>query len=335
MADAADVERALVSTIAGALFTGGGYQPGAYAASGVTATPPATAQAPSPSAAALNVKLYRGWPEAANLDADMKAGNCHVSIYPERGMTRNVSRYFPVTAPLGPTVPPTITVTVSGGEVTLGGTITAGNVVGVSWGPSALQAAYAYAVQAGDGLASVAAALATLSGGTAVGNVLTLPSALNAKAATMAPQSVWTELRRQEQGFRVSVWGPFPDARDELAAAVDVALANLRNSAGALSRFMTLADGSAAKVLYGGSFSDDMPSRVRVWRRDLRYMVEFPTTLIQQQPLMLFGATVLQLVDDNVLLGTGALQPASEVQTNVNGEILVDAADNLIGVPPT
>jgi hypothetical protein len=136
VADLADVERALVGIAAGALFPTT-YVPGAYGTS----------------VAGTICKIYRGWPTQESLVADMVAGKVHVSVFPEAGMTRNVSRWWPEADQVG-TVSPTISTSVAGSVVTLAGTITAGNVVGIQSGKPAK--ACAYIVQASDTLTSIA-----------------------------------------------------------------------------------------------------------------------------------------------------------------------------------
>ena len=218
MSDLADIERSIVSLIAGALFTGT-YAPGAYQAA-VTGTTTA---------------LYRGWPVQATLLADILAGKAHVSVFPEHGVTRNVSRWFPAPFQVS-TVAPTITAFAAGATVTLSGTITAGNVAGIQGGSPL--AAYAYIIQAGDTLATVAAALAAkVSGATAAGAVITMPNALHLSVGTMTPQTVMTTTRQQEQGFRVSVWAPTPQVRDALAGAIDNAIAGLVGPTGVPTRW--------------------------------------------------------------------------------------------------
>ena len=274
MADLSDIEASLVTLIGKALFPTIVYLPGDY----------------QTSATGTVVKLYRGWPETANLDADLMAGRAHVSLFSDPGMTRNVSRWFsePVTVSA---VAPTIAATAAGAVVTLSGTVTAGNVVGLQGG-SPLRA-YAYICQAGDTLATAAAALAAkIAGATVSGVVITMPTALNVAARTMNPQTVMTVTRQQEQGLRVSVWAPTPQARDALVSLIDNALAGMKNANGFLTRFFGVGAYESARLVYRTSYTNDMPSRDRAWRRDLCYTVEYPTTLIESDPIMLFGGGI-------------------------------------------
>lgn len=505
MGDVADIERAMVSTLAGAFFPGGGYQSGAVTSGG---------------AAGVAVKIYRGWPTAAELDADLIAGAAHVSVFPEPGMTRLVDPYD-LQWFVPNTTPTTLTATVSGNVVTFGGTGGLGQVVGVAYGTTAGLSTVAYRLVANDTPSTVAAAVAALiTGASAVGAVLTLPTtapaagfwnasdatsavtlsnggftataatnsgvgegargaiglssgrfyfeitagaamtsaktvfmgiatpgaaiassqqltsgivansggfnyalafggaaigntsastvivlngtlAANAAGATVAAGHVigvavdlsaglvwfrnlsqtgtagqwnlnlngnpaagtggisiagmgfstffpviaatngttgalgtlnagasafvggvpagfagWSvpaliaqtvharvvadsaalrEVRRQVQGLRVSCWCPDADVRDTVAGLADMAFAGLLDSHGNPTEFITLPAGDTARVRYAASLTVDATTKDGPWRRDLRYQVEYGTTVLQTQPEMLFGSLGLTI----------------------------------------
>lgn len=314
MADISDIEAALVTLIATAIFPSITYLPGDVQAS-ATGTP---------------IRLYRGWPESAMLNADVLQSRAHVSVFSEPGMTRNVSRWFPDPEQVA-TVTPTITATVSGVTVTLAGTITAGNVVGVRFGSPV--AAYAYIVQAGDTLTAVAAALATKAGGSSVGAVLTLPSPINAASATMTPQPVATVTRQQEQGIRVSIWAPTPQARDGISSAIDSAISGLRNANGFFTRFFSVGTYEAARIVARTTYTNDMPARDRIWRRDLCYTVEYPTTLLEQNPQALFVGGPMWA--QGTLSQLGVVEPSIAVEASDDQTtVFIDAGGNIIGAQP-
>lgn len=275
MADLSDVENALVTLIAKTVFGVSNYQPGAYQATttGVTTT------------------LFRGWPVQSALNADLNAGKAHISVFPDPGMTRNVTRWMLDTNQAG-TIAPTITATVAGRTVTLGGTVTADNAVGIQAG--APVAAYGYAATGGDTLTTIAATLAgKIAGATSSGPVITLPVVPGIAASVGCPQPALTVTRQQEHGLRVTVWAPTPAARDGLAALVDSATANITNSNGRLTRFLPVGTYETALIRYRASYTSDMPARDGVWRRDLCYIIEYPTSLIESDPTMLFnGGTI-------------------------------------------
>lgn len=66
MADQTDVADALVTISAVAVYPNG------------------TAQ---PSVAACDIIVYQGWPNPQTLDADLAAGKCHISVFPQPGDT--------------------------------------------------------------------------------------------------------------------------------------------------------------------------------------------------------------------------------------------------------
>jgi len=70
-------------------------------------------------------------------------------------------------------------------------------------------------------------------------------------------------------------------AEIEAAVPVDEALANIQ--------FMALADGSSARVIYVGTVTEDMSANATLYKRTLRYSAEYPTTITQLTPAMLFG----------------------------------------------
>jgi hypothetical protein len=82
--------------------------------------------------------------------------------------------------------------------------------------------------------------------------------------------------------------------RDLVASSIDASIANMVDAYGRLTLFLPLADGSGACVKFSGTHTDDVPQQANLWRRDLRYAVEFPTTLIEQHPTVLFPEQTMQ-----------------------------------------
>jgi hypothetical protein len=266
LADLSDVENALVTLIMATL-----YPQGINGASAI-------------GAAAF---VSRGWPLATQLDAVVAANQVEITVFSDPGMTRDTSRYWPFPAQTG-SVLPTISATVAGNLVKLGGIITAGNVVGIQAG--APVQAYATAVLSTDTLATLAARLAGLiSGATVQGAEIVMPATVNLQAAVMVPNTSATEVRRQDQGLRLTVWAPSPALRDTTASLIDQAIAALRDINGNLTRFLTILPGETGPIRYLRTYVDDKPQKAGVWRRDLLYHVEYPTTAIETDPAMLFG----------------------------------------------
>src|ERR1700744_3522544 len=101
MADTSDVENALKALVIAAVYPNGTSQP---------------------SIVAKDLFIERGWPVSAKLDTDLAAGKAHISIFPPEGMEPNTTRWPReeqlLTAPVH-----TLTATVNGNTITIGGTV--------------------------------------------------------------------------------------------------------------------------------------------------------------------------------------------------------------------
>lgn len=252
MADLTDVENAIVSLIDAALYpTGDG----------------------NPSATGDTIKIYPGWPNAAQLDADVAAKVVNISVFPLPGVERNTTRYRrepkTLTSPVH-----TLSATVSGNAVTIGGTVSTPQNIVVLCGSRFV---FPYGVQSEDTLASIAAALAVLiaavfPGTSASGptiNIVGEPSIVQARVGGAG--TTWTELRRQNKGFDVSIWASSPTQRAAVAKVVDIALAQID--------WLTLADQSAARMILESSIDFDEAQKVTIYRRCFRLMIEYPTSV--------------------------------------------------------
>lgn len=252
MADLTDVGNALVALAAQTLYPNG------------------TGQS---SVAGIGVRVFQGWPNPQQLDADLKAGIGQLSVFP-RDEERNTTRYSKDWKQLSVNTP-TVTLTVAGQTIIVGGTIPpANNAQNV--GVIANGLSFVYAVQNTDTLTSVATALAALivagiPGTTSAGAVITLPGAAMIDAARVGVSgTLIREVRRQERLFQISIWTDTPDHRDAITQPVDVAMA--------ATQFLTLTDQSAARLIYKGSMVIDQYQKDKLYRRDLFYTVEYATT---------------------------------------------------------
>jgi hypothetical protein len=262
MADQADVERALVGVVAGAL-----YPDGAEAASAVGA----------------DCRVYRGWPNAAALDADLAAGRVNVTVFPDGAEARDTTRWAeaPVVLAEGAV---SLVANSAGNTAGFSGMAAAGQVAGVM----ADDVQVAYRVADGDTPDLVAAVLAARlrAAGLAVqvgGASVSVPGAARVVARVVADRVSVSEVRRQEQGFRVSLWCPSAASRDLVAGVVDAALAG--------AGFLALADGGGARLRYRASTVFDQSVNARLFRRDLLYTAEYATTARETLPSMLFGTS--------------------------------------------
>lgn len=255
MADVSDVESALVTAAAAALYPEG---------------------ASRPSAVNMDVKIFRGWPVADALDRDMAAGRACVSVFPVPGASRDTTRFADAWEDVTPSVCP-VRVTTAGGVATFSGLPDPS----VLCGARAHGIAYARRCVAEDTPETVAAALAALvPGAVAVGATLRVPGAPDFDARADHDRIAEREARRQTQDFTVTCWCPTPDSRDRIAAVVDGHFA--------LHDWLTLADGTECRLTYGGSTTRDEPGKAAVWRRDLRYRVEYATVERVVVPPVLF-----------------------------------------------
>ena len=249
-ADLSDVSNALVTLAAGALsLNGSGFS----------------------SSLSANVRVFPGWPIPDAIDADMAAGAVNVSIFPQEAMERVTTRY-PQQWVETTRQTPTLTATVSGATVTLGGTVTAGNYVTVVAGNDQAQS---YALVAGDTLTSAAASLAALFGAmgvTSSGAVLTFPAVYNGRltACIAAPSTVVKELKRQQRAFMITVWAPTPTLRDAAGSILDAAFA--------ATDFLTMPDLTTAWLTYLRQNNIDREQTRVIYRRDLVYWAEYATT---------------------------------------------------------
>jgi len=258
MADQSDVENALVALVAAVLCPNG---------------------ADAASANGMLARVYRGWPVASALDADLAAGWVNITVFPVSD-ARNTTRYLDEWL-LPATVAPTLVATVSGNAIAFSGSAHPGQLAGIQADGNT----YVYGTDAGDTPASVAANLAAeiradwivlLSGST-----ITVPGAARLRARVVAEQAALLQTRRQKQSFRIICWCPDPATRDATASVIDGALAQLR--------FIALPDGSQGRLLFHGSMVTDRAEDASLFRRDLVYSVEYPTTISALLPAMLFG----------------------------------------------
>ena len=219
---------------------------------------------------AASCKIYQGWPIPQQLDTDLQNGLVNVSIFPSQS-ERNTTRYSKDWQQLSINTP-TLTTTVAGQTITIGGTISSPqNVMALVDNKS-----FVYPVQSNDTLTSIATALAALiaaqvTGTSSAGAVITIP---NGKKLQVARAGAYgkniREIKRQERLFQITVWANTPDLRTSAASLLDAAFADISR--------ITLADQTIARLTYKGSMMSDGNEKNRIYRRDLNYTVEYATT---------------------------------------------------------
>jgi hypothetical protein len=254
MADQTDVENSLVGLIAGFIYPNG------------------TSQAP---AQGIPAQVIPGWPVPAQVDTLMTAGTAAVWVY-ARPEVKETTRY-PMVWGSATIVPPTITATVSGDIVTIGGAMplpfTAHNVFILLVGQ-----AFGYAVQATDTLNTIASALATLiaaafPGTTSSGSVITINSGAIPTARVGTTGTTVEEVGRFEQAFQICIATPTPAGRTAIASSILPQLMAIS--------FITLPDGSAARLRARAPVDVDSGQKSNVFRRDLKVTVEYAVTQSQ------------------------------------------------------
>lgn len=275
MADTSDVEAAIVSLLSPVFYPNG-------------------TGAPSVLGAAVNIE--RGWPTEADIRSATSAGMTLVRVHALTGLSRDVTR-FERDYIDQPQSAPTLTATLSGFQVTFGGTPAAGQFVGVISNGTG----YAYAVQASDTLTSIAAALAaSISGASSSGAVLTLPSGGPVPVARVdqSGNSV-VEAGRIQQVFNVVTWAPTPALRDTAMSYQLGALSyNYRMTLGdTASSIATLMDVQA-------SGPDDIPSRANEWRRDIRLTIDFPVSYVLVAPPVTITELEVQIEANGTVVDT-------------------------------
>ncbi|MCW8307747.1 hypothetical protein AruPA_11915 [Acidiphilium sp. PA] len=205
----------------------------------------------------------------------------HATVFTADTVVKNTTRFPRVWQAVAP-VPATLSVTIGNGAATFAGVCVAGQLAGIAVDG----AIFPYAVQARDTPPTVASNLAAQlrAAGWLVdyaGTTVTVPAARLFTARVVAGGVALQEIKRQVQAFRISLWCGDPLTRDSAAAVIDQALAT--------PNFIPLADGSCGHLVFAGGTTTDVSADAALYRRDLIYTVEYPTTLAAITPAMLFG----------------------------------------------
>ena len=238
-----------------------------------------------------DVRIFRGWPSPKQLNTDLANGVCDVSVYSIPGGSRDTSRY-PRDWHTLPGTAPTLTASSSGNVVTFGGTPGAAQLASLS----AANLGYSYAVRASDTLDSIATALATavnadgrLLAATTGPSVTITTTGGNGKAATGFANSTgtaWRETRRQEQRMMVSIWCPTPELRDLLGGAIDNGFSDID--------FIDAGDPTTTRIRYFGTSETDSGTNATLYRRDINFLVEYPTIQNAVSAPMVFDVGMIE-----------------------------------------
>jgi hypothetical protein len=249
MADAFDVMDQLAALVTSAVY------PNGTSSASVTGT---------------DITIGSGWPEPGSLDAALSASKSFVSVFELPGAS-NASRYPIQQQQIGATPSPTLIWTVSGVTATLAGTVSTPQNVAIIVD----HVAYAYAVQAGDTLTSIAAALAALIAAnrtcTSSGPVITIPGSSQIVARVGVAVNVAAEWVRQKGRFLITVWAATPTNRRSIQGVIKTALAQVH--------FINMPDGFGARLRYANDWPVDSGQKSILYRHDITYEVEYATTV--------------------------------------------------------
>ncbi|MBT2299271.1 hypothetical protein J7E70_02230 [Variovorax paradoxus] len=273
MADMTDVADVLVGLIAAAVYPNGTTQP---------------------PAGGVQAKIYQGWPDPAQLQADLKAKIAHVTVWPtptSKITTRRIPEWQVLTPPA-----PTLAAAVAGTSFTLSGTVSTPQAVALIIDGKD----YARAVQVGDTLDSIAAAMATLIAvdqpASAVGAVVTIPGSHQVIARIVANGTSAKEVARETRIFKISIWADCFERREPLAKVIGPMLAGLTR--------LAMPDGTDATVEYAGSAQVDTDQKQGIFRRDIDLAIDYGTIvtrtdntvgILQTRPALIVDATVTVL----------------------------------------
>lgn len=249
MASVYGVQNTLVSIIAGIVYPHGTGQP---------------------SISGVDTFIYAGWPQPKRLESDLKAGKCHISVYPlptEKKLTEPLGRPWR-TMQKGA---PTINATVSGQKITFSGAVSLPTNINIY----ADSEHHVYAVQASDTLTTIATALSVLiPGSSSSGAVLTMPALAVFEVRIGSTDTVGRILKRQEKDFQITIWTGTPALRETVESVVDSGLSS-RTS-------LSMSDGSPTVLKYKRSIPGDSTQSYLVYRHDMIFTVDFSSMQTEQ-----------------------------------------------------
>jgi hypothetical protein len=228
------------------------------------------------------VRVFRGAPPVTALVVDRAAGVVDISVFPVPNATRDTTRWGVQSTTMS--IACGLSVIVSEQTASFAGAALGGELAGLLVNDQP----FVYHAQSGDSAALVAASLADQVRTTQIcwlqQSRLSIPGAVTLVARTTGLAAVLQEWARQAQELRISVWAGSPALRDQVCGAIGAGLSQIA--------FLTLADGSAGRLLYRKTASFDDDQVASVYRRELVYEVEYGTTVTVQTPTMLFGDLV-------------------------------------------
>jgi hypothetical protein len=239
----------------------------------------------SPSVAAMDVRIFEGWPIPDQLDLDV-AGKvlsgsppeplprtngpaANVSVYPMAGTGIHVYQISDETYVVTP-VSFGLSVAQVGNTITVTGQPHTGEYLTLIADDS-----FVYSLT-GASTTALLASLATAAqvnypSASSTATTLTIPAGRSLVVRQGGIATLGKVTHRQRQSIMVTVWAPTRVARNALASAIDVAIkANIK---------VSMPDTSQALIIYSRTNQSDEMQAATVYRRDLIYDVEYATLL--------------------------------------------------------
>lgn len=227
-----------------------------------------------------DIRCYRGWPLDAQLTNDLKAGVSNISIFSAPALARDTTRFLRMmTEQTASQAPITMTATMTGNLVTFAGTASISEVIGIA----DINHGYAYRLHANDTPTTVAAVFAAhIPNATSAGATLTINTGNVVSVAYSADITTLTEVHRQLQIVRISVWTPTTELRDQICSILDPAIMWY-------DRMVFAENSISGPICNAGTHVDDVVGLEFMWRRDLLYNIEYPTMYKRIETPMILG----------------------------------------------
>ena len=293
MADIVSVSRAIVAQMAAIVY------PNGKGVASVTGRP---------------TKIFRGWitqGDYEGADCSLRRGVDFVTVVDLQGGWRRIDEPLGRPWKQGETIPATVGIDVAEvmAAVSIQPDTVPSGIVGLRIRSNGNviedRAVAAYAVQATDTEATIAAALAAqIPGATASGASVAVPEAVAMEGAVAGYSNAVRVARRQQQLFQVTIWSASPDARDALGTAL--------NNGMAFIDFLTDANGSTFQIETRGDWNNDAAQNNGIYMRPCRYVATYDTDAQAVMAQMLFGSEVVSLPGGRAIsVGDGPLLAVS------------------------
>jgi hypothetical protein len=226
----------------------------------------------NPSTAGVDTTIISGWPIRNKIDHVLSSGKALVTVFPTNKV-KVVTKFERVFQELSKSIP-TITATISGNTVNIGGNISVPQAVMVFVNGTA----YSYEVQEADTLDDIANNISLLiPDSSAFGTVISIVGNVYKLSSTIINNGIAAyELSRQERVFLIRCWTTSPVIRDNIINSIDISFKkNYR---------ITLPDdfyGITWPVESPTPYIDDLEKQIMIIG-NLEYKVQYATTYTEQ-----------------------------------------------------